>query len=67
MADAFLGVELGEGEHKLEFKYIPGGFYSGIIISIVSWILFIIWIIITSHIPSAGTKKGENESDEANG
>ena len=67
VADAFLGVELGEGEHKLVFKYIPGGFYAGIIISIVSWILFIIWIIITSHIPSAGTKKGENESDEANG
>lgn len=46
LVNAFIGLDLGVGEHSLEFKYIPKGFYSGLIISIISWILFILWIFL---------------------
>ena len=41
----FLGLDLGVGEHELEFKYVPEGFYLGLIITIVSWIAFVVLML----------------------
>ena len=57
LAQAFLGVDLGPGEHNLEFKFIPEGFYPGIIISVVSCIIFI--FICINH-----RKKKHNNNEE---
>ena len=45
LAGAFVGLDLGEGTHELEFKFVPEGLYTGLIISIVSWILFVGWTL----------------------
>ena len=46
VADSFVGVELQEGYHEIEFKYSPPGFFVGGIIMIFSWIVFVILMII---------------------
>ena len=45
-ANTFLGADIGSGQHELEFKYMPEGFYLGIVVTIVSWIGFVVWMII---------------------
>ena len=40
-ADTFISLDLGAGKHVLEFRYIPEGFYLGLIITIISWIIFV--------------------------
>ena len=43
---ALLAVEITEGQHTVKFKYVPDGLNFGIIISVVSLILFILlWAI----------------------
>ena len=42
VANAFVGVDAGAGEHTLVFRYIPEGFVLGLIISIISLIIFVI-------------------------
>ena len=39
---AFIRVDAGPGNHTVEFKYVPQGFALGLIISIISWIAFIV-------------------------
>lgn len=41
---AFIGVDLTEGEHIIEFKYVPRGLIIGLIISIISLITSIVYI-----------------------
>lgn len=55
LVNTFLGVELSKGDHSLEFRYIPGGLYPGIVITIISWIIFFIWQFYC-HIKSIGTE-----------
>lgn len=45
VADTFVGLNLSPGEHKLEFKYVPAGFYPGLAVTIISWILFVVYMI----------------------
>lgn len=40
--DSLIGIELSEGNHTIEFKYIPRGLYVGAGVSIVSIILVIL-------------------------
>ena len=46
LAWTFLGLDLGEGEHELSFKFVPEGLYSGIIVTVISWIVFIILLYV---------------------
>ena len=59
LANAFLGVDLGAGEHNLVFKFVPEGFYLGLTISVVSCLIFI--IICIKH----GKKKNNKSIKEA--
>ena len=52
----FIGLDLGEGKHELELKYIPDEFYISIIISVIFWVLFVV-LILTTRI------KDKNHSD----
>lgn len=46
LCGAFLGADLGSGTHELEFRFVPQGFYPGLVVSIVSLGLFAaIWIL----------------------
>lgn len=45
-AGAFLGVDIGSGVHDLEFKYRPQGFICGVIISAISWVIFVLIYVI---------------------
>lgn len=45
IADAYVGVNLGAGEHNVEFKYLPPGFNMGLIGGLVSWLIFSIFAI----------------------
>ncbi len=44
-AGAFLGADIGEGQHELEFVYVPRGFYLGIAVTVVSWMIFILVLL----------------------
>ena len=44
--NAFLGVELSSGHHKIKFQYISPGFYIGIMISLSTLILYILYCIL---------------------
>ena len=44
--NSFLGAELSPGEHDIELRFIPQGLYSGIIISAVALLGFIVYLII---------------------
>lgn len=43
IANAFIGLDLGAGEHKLTFKYVQPGFYVGVIVSLLSVISVIVY------------------------
>ena len=45
IGQAFLGVELEEGDHDVSLKYTPPGFRSGALISILSLLIFLGWLI----------------------
>lgn len=40
--DAFLGAEISEGKHEIELRYVPQGFYAGLVITLLSCIIFIV-------------------------
>ena len=40
LLNTFIGVTLDVGEHEIEFEYIPRGFNTGLLISILSIVLF---------------------------
>ncbi|MCJ7622323.1 MAG: YfhO family protein, partial [Anaerolineaceae bacterium] len=42
----FKAVEVSEGEHEVEFVYKPLSFTLGLIISSVSWLLMLTWVIL---------------------
>ncbi|MBR6403565.1 MAG: YfhO family protein [Eubacterium sp.] len=46
IADAFVGIELTEGYHEIEFKYSPPGIIVGTVIMIFSWFIFAVLIIL---------------------
>ncbi len=48
--DAFIGIELKKGEHDIVFQYHVPGFNTGLIISIVSIILFVIFCMTINFI-----------------
>lgn len=54
IGNAFIGVKLSAGEHEIEMKYFPPGLKSGLLISVLSWILFFVIL---------NKKKSENVSN----
>ena len=48
----FIGFEIDKGEHKIEFKFFPVGLKIGLIISLLSLVIFITLILINRHNPS---------------
>ena len=57
IANAFIGLDLGAGEHKLTFKYVQPGLYVGIIVSLLSVISIIVYEIF-------GNKKSKDADNE---
>ena len=47
LANTFIGLDLGPGNHSLTFKFIPQGLFFGIVITIISSALFIVLCIVT--------------------
>lgn len=47
--NAFMAIELPEGSHTLELRYTSEGFWSGVWISLVSLLLFIIFWMLTAR------------------
>ncbi len=47
--DGLIGVDVTQGEHEIVFKYQPSGFYLGIIISIVSLMLTVVYTLFTKR------------------
>lgn len=47
---AFLGVELPEGQHEVVMKFMPQGFWPGLLASAFSFLIFIMtWVIYCRH------------------
>ena len=63
LVNVFIGLDLGAGEHSLYFKYVPQGFYLGMIISVFSWILFIVWIFLVGKIRRLSHERLNHEND----
>ena len=43
--NAFVGVDVGAGNHSVEFVYTPNGLIAGIIVALISWCVFIIMLV----------------------
>ena len=56
----FTGVKLDAGEHDLRFVYTPEGFKIGLIISIISWILFLTYYGSVRYLKKKTNDKQEN-------
>ena len=41
----FIGVELTEGKHTISMRYVPGGFFGGLILSILCALAFLLTLI----------------------
>lgn len=54
---AFIGVKMDPGEHEIVFKYVPKGFKSGMLVTILSWMLLLVGI---SHANKVNKKKSDN-------
>lgn len=50
LCDLFYVLELSEGEHEIEMKYVTPGFYMGALISVGSILITVIAVIITVNI-----------------
>ena len=46
MLDAFIGVDLESGIHDIKIKYIPSGLKIGFLISLTTFISFVIYILV---------------------
>lgn len=44
VGNAFIALELEEGEHEIEFKYFPPGLKWGLIITAFSWLIFVCFL-----------------------
>ncbi len=59
---AFMAIKLSPGSHEIEMKYFPSGLKIGLIVSLVSWVIFFVVI------GSTGKKKKDDtpaEEEEA--
>lgn len=45
--DAFIAIPLSKGQHEIEMRYISEGFVTGVLISTVSVLLFVVFWILT--------------------
>jgi uncharacterized membrane protein YfhO len=50
LLNSFVGVQVPEGAHQLEFSYIPPGLNTGCITSLVALLILLIWLFIPSHV-----------------
>ena len=55
--NGLIGVDVTAGTHEIVFKYQPSGFYLGIVISIISLLLTVVYTLFT---------KGKNHSQLKN-
>ncbi|MBO4591354.1 MAG: YfhO family protein, partial [Eubacterium sp.] len=62
LVGTFIGLDLGKGEHELEFKYVPGGFYPGLIITVISWIAFVVFMLRINKKEVVGESKEDEET-----
>ena len=46
VAGAFLGIRLEEGQHEIRMRYVSPGFIPGLLISIVSWGIFVLLMVL---------------------
>ena len=60
IADSFVGLDLGIGKHEIEFKYIPRGLYEGLLIMIISWLIFISIVV---YMKSRNNGESKNDSE----
>ncbi|SEF66139.1 Uncharacterized membrane protein YfhO [Eubacterium ruminantium] len=66
---AFMGVRLSAGEHEIEFKYTAPGFYLGMTVTILSWGVFLLLIILHNvkkqREEAEKKKKAERQAEES--
>ncbi|MDE7367300.1 MAG: YfhO family protein, partial [Lachnospiraceae bacterium] len=66
--NAFMAVELPEGSHTLELSYASEGFYLGLLISLISLLLFVIFWMLTAGYrrrqPAEQLQTGEEKESE---
>ena len=61
--DAFIGIDMSEGQHRIRMVYTPVGLYAGMLISLVAWVAFIGIIMYNSH-KKRVEKSVKNNNDE---
>lgn len=63
IGEAFIGFELLPGEHEIELSYMPRGLKTGILISIISWILILV-IIFNNNAQNKSKKLVNNNNNQ---
>lgn len=43
--EGFIGIVMEPGDHKVEMEYIPIGLMPGVIITLISWLIFLVMIV----------------------
>lgn len=62
--DAFLAAELPAGDHTIELKYVSEGFYTGVIITVVSLLLLIAFLKLTKPLNQKYIREADTDSFE---
>ena len=62
LAGGFLGAKSEPGDHKVEFRFTPTGLKEGIIISGISFVLYIVGFVIFTIKQSKKKKAAKEES-----
>lgn len=63
IADAFIGIPLSEGEHRIEMSYCPEGFVPGLILTCSAGILLVLLYIIEKRKGRAQKKTNDIRSE----
>ncbi len=64
--DSLISFKVGEGEHKIELKYMPSAFSVGLTVSIISIIIFVLIMIFEKQFFAFVFGKEEKASDGEN-
>ncbi len=66
LGKALIGVDMSPGEHEIEMIYTPQGLYTGIYISLWSWILLVAIVITMQKKEKTNKDKKQEKTDEIN-
>lgn len=64
IGDCFVGLELEEGEHEIEFRFVPETLPMAAAVTIAAWLVFILYLKLRLLLPFSLVKRQNVEKEE---